>query len=176
MSVTTISAPLASPPQQFTNVNTLINGQANVIGVMLFRDGILMTEGLDYTRDGGKVTMTTPPTGNDILTARVFAIGRNLGGPGPTRYIAPWTLRLAGAFDGVSTSYQIVFGPTIAGICDGVNPTFTWQVWVQRGQVWRNGILQTQGIDIAWAPTAVKFLPNAIPQAGDIITMLAYWE
>lgn len=176
MSVITISAPLASPPQQFTNLSTLINGQADIVGVMLFRDGVLMVDGADYTRVGGQVTMTVAPTGVDILTARVFVLGKNLGGPGPTRYVAPWTLRLTGAFDGVSTAYQIVLGPTISGVCDGVNTTFTFQVAVQRGQVWRNGIIQTNGVDIAMGQTAIKFLPASIPQAGDIITMLAYWE
>lgn len=174
MSVT-ISAPLASPPQQFTNIATVIE-TSNLVGIMLFLNGLLQTETLDFTRTGAVVTMIVPPASGDVLTARVFVLGKALGGPGPTRYGAPWTLRVTGAFDGVSTIYLIAWGPTISGVCDGTNPVFTWQVAVQRGQVWKNGILQTEGADIAMGQTAVKFLTGAIPHPGDLITMLAYWE
>lgn len=173
MSVT-ISAPLASPPQQFTNVPTLVE-TSNLVGVMLFLNGLLQTETLDFTRTGGVVTMVVPPAEGDVLTARVYVLGKALGGPGPTRYGAPWTLRLTGAFDGVSTTYLIAWGPTITGVCDGTNPIFVWQCTVPRITVFKNGILQTEGVDVAVGTTAMKFLPGAIPHPGDLITFSGYW-
>lgn len=170
----TISAPLAPPPQQLTNVATLINGGYKEAGVMLFRNGILLTQGPDYSRINGIVTLVVPPGPTDVLTARVFGIGKALGGATQERYIAPWTFRLAGAFDSVSQVYHINFGPTITGICDGRNRLFQWGVQMQRVQVFRNGILQTFNQDIAAGQFAVVFLPGSIPQPNDLITILGY--
>lgn len=170
----TITAPLASPPQQLTNVATLINGGYKEAGVMLFRNGILLTQGSDYSRVSGIVTLVVPPGPGDALTARVFGIGKALGGPTQERYIAPWTFRLGGAFDGVSLVYHINFGPTITGVCDGRNRLFQWGVQMQRVQVFRNGILQTSNQDIATGQFAVVFLPGSIPQPNDLITILGY--
>lgn len=170
----TISNPLAPPPIQLTNFATLINGQYREAGVMIFRNGLLLTQGLDYTRNGGIVNLVVPPIPGDILSARVFAIGKQLGGPNPHRYIAPWTLRLTGKFDSVSLFYEIVMPPTIQGGVDGKNGLFTWSVQVARAQVFKNGILQTIGQDYCAGPNALVFLPASIPQPGDIITLLGY--
>ncbi len=64
--------------------------------------------------------------------------------------------------------------PTIFGVIDGINPVLTWAVTIQCGSVWRNGILQTLNIDVAVGQTAMVFLPGAIPQPGDIVTMLGF--
>lgn len=172
--VATISAPLAAPPQQFTNASVLINGGYKEAGVMIYRNGILLTYGLDYTRKGGIVTLIVPPGPSDIMTARVFAVGKVLGGPYPERYIAPWTFRMNGAFDNASLTYQIDFGPTITGGCDGINNLFQWGCVLERVQCWRNGILQTFNVDFAAGQTAMVFLPGAIPQPGDLLTILGY--
>jgi len=174
MSQTTISSPMAPPPQVFTNSQTLIDGQCDVAGVMVFLNGLLLTEGLDYTRAGGQVEMVIPPSPGDVLTARVFAIGRQLGGSSPSRYIAPWSLPLAGAYDGVSTAFQIVFGPTISGDCNGLNAVFGTAVSLARMQVFRNGILQTAGTDYGAFATVLVFKPGALPQPGDILALLGY--
>jgi len=168
----TISTPLAPRPQQFTNIATLLS--ANVCGVMIFRNGILMTDGLDYTRVGGAVTFVVPPIAKDVMTAQVFAVGLQLGGATPQRYISPWTLPLTGAFDGVGTFYEIVVGPTIAGVLDGTNNLFTVSLPLARIQLWRNGLLQTLNQDFVAGPTAIVFLPGSIPQPGDILTLLGY--
>lgn len=173
--VATISTPLASPPQQLTNYATLINGQYKEAGVMIYRNGLLLTEGLDYTRNSGVLTMLLIlPQPGDLMVARVFAVGGQLGGAKPERYIAPWTVAIAGKFDGVATLYEIVFGPTIMGACDGRNNLFTWGITLQRALVFRNGILQTLNVDVVNGPTAMVFLPGAIPQPGDILTILGY--
>lgn len=174
MSISTISSPPAPPPQQFTNAETLINSQSNIVSVMIFNNGVLLTEGLDYTRIGGLVAFTAPPVAGSILTARIFALGLQLGGANPRRYVCPWTFLVTGALDGVSTAYKILFGPTIAGAADGVNRTFTWQVALRYAQIWRNGILQTTNVDVGVGATAMVFLPGVELAPGDVITMLGY--
>lgn len=170
----TISTPLAPPGQQLTNASTLITGKYLEAGVLVFRNGVLMTEGFDYTRSAGSVTFVVPPQAGDVLTAQVFSIGKQLGGATPLRYVSPWALPLLGAFDGVGTLYGISFGPTIMGNCDGKNPIFVIQVMFQRLQVWRNGILQTAMQDYNAGPTVIAFLPGSIPQPGDLLTVLGY--
>ncbi len=167
----TISSPLAPPPQQYTNARTLIAGQYKEAGLLLLRNGLLLTPGADYARQGGRVILTVPPVKDDTLTARVFAIGRQLGGTSPERFTAPWSLPLTGAFDGIATDYRIEFGPTIFGICDGRNPQFVWGVQVGRARIFRNGVLQTVGVDCAVGPTKVVFFPAAVPQPGDLISV-----
>lgn len=187
-------------PQQFTNVNTLINGQVKAARIMIFlnsrplgrpalpntglpgrvlpgfarpRYGYLLNEGSDYAIKGGLLTLVVPPPQGTTLTAVVFQIGIALGGPTPTRYVAPWQLPLAisGLYDGVSTAYQIQFPPTIFGACDGINNLFTWGVSLKQARVFRNGLYQTKNVDFAAGALALVFLPGAIPQPGDIITM-----
>lgn len=207
MSGLAISTPLIAPPQQFTNVRTLINGQGNAVKVLLFlntrpidigpptipggslpgtsfpgfapifaRYGRFLTEGQDYSIDGGIVTMMTPPTAMEILTAVVFSIGVALGGRTPTRYVAPWHLpfALVGPYDGVGTTYYVVLGPTIFGTVDGANATFTFGVQLQKVSVFRNGILQTVGTDVVTGPTSIRFLPRSIPKEFDLITMTGW--
>lgn len=168
----TINAPIAPPPQVLTNVPTLL--VADVVGVLLFRNGLLQTAGVDYTRTGMLVTMVIPPGEGDILTASVYAKGLQLGGPNPRRYIAPWTLRLQGAFDGIATIYRIVVGATIAGVTDGVNNLFTWAVSFRRVIMYRNGLLMTTLLDYSAGSVAAVFMPGAIPQAGDILTIFGW--
>lgn len=60
---------------------------------------------------------------------------------------------------------------TIQGNIDGVNPLFQWQIYFPLIQVWRNGVRQTQGVDYGAGTTALTFLPGAVPQPGDIITL-----
>ena len=104
--VATISTPLAPPGQQLTNFATLINGQVDLVGVMLFirfpnpgaaalpgqgalpgqllpgftplitqPKAVLLVENVDYTRNGGIITMTQPPPVGSAITAQVFAKG-----------------------------------------------------------------------------------------------------
>lgn len=168
----TINTPIAPPPQVLTNVHSLL--ETDLVGVLIFRNGLLQTAGTDYTRSGFVLTMVVPPVSTDILSAAVFALGLQLGGPNAQRYLAPWTLRLSGPFDGVGISYRIVVPPTIFGVLDGVNNLFTWQVSMRQVQMFRNGVLMTHGLDYGSGNTAAVFMPGAIPQAGDILTLFGW--
>lgn len=63
---------------------------------------------------------------------------------------------------------------TIQGNIDGVNSVFQWQIYFPLIQLYRNGVRQTQGVDYGAGPTCVAFLPGALPQVGDIITLIGY--
>lgn len=70
---------------------------------------------------------------------------------------------------------------TIQGAMDGINNLFTIGVMVQRARVWRNGILQTQSIDVNIGVNSFQFLDTqpgtsqvphpSYPQAGDILRL-----
>lgn len=175
MAISTITSPPGPPPQQYTNAETLINSQPNIVTVMLFLNGLLLTEGYDYTRSGGLVTMlATVPGPVAVFTARLFILGKQLGGATPLRYVAPWSFPVTGAFDDVSTDYRILFGPTIFGAADGVNRTFTWGVVLSKVSIWRNGLLQTNNVDVGVGATAMVFMPGVELAPGDLITMQGY--
>ncbi len=90
--------------------------------------------------------MTVPLFPGDIAGGLRFTLGLNWVEIISEVVRAPWSLQVAGPYDGVSrTGYSIVFGPTIMGGADGVNNLFTLGVCNQRYQVWRNGLLQTLG-------------------------------
>ena len=168
----TIANPLAPIPQQWTNVPTLL--QANLAGVWLFKGGLLLTKGADYTINGAQITFTVAPVLGDVITASVFQIGLQLGGATPQRYVAPVSFPVFGAFDGAGLVYSISTGPTIFGLLDGINNLFLVGAAMPRWQIWRNGILQTFNVDVVAGQTAFVFLPGAIPQPGDILTALGY--
>ncbi len=63
---------------------------------------------------------------------------------------------------------------TIQGNIDGVNSVFQWQIAFPLIQLYRNGVRQTQGFDYGAGPTAVAFMPGAIPVPGDILTLEGY--
>lgn len=63
---------------------------------------------------------------------------------------------------------------TIHGNIDGVNSVYTWQVYFPLVQMYRNGVRLTQGVDYGAGPTCAAFLPGAIPQPGDVLTLEGY--
>ncbi len=188
ISTPTISQPIVPPPQMFSNVATLITSTVpQVVGISLFRNGILQTAGFDYTRSNATITFVTAPVDGDVLTARLYSVQRTVdgatpgAGPSPlgVRYAAPVTFTTAdgtitGAMDGANLVFNLVFGPTLFGTLDGVNDTFYTQVNFRRAQVWRNGQAMTQNFDCAVGVNAVKFFGAQVPQPGDFL-LLAAW-
>lgn len=116
----------------------------------LFRNGILLRQGVGYTISGQTITMAggSIPTSGDILQA--------------------W-YRLAPT--GTPT---VLFtdGETPAGVVDAANATFTLQntpLPASSLQVFRNGILQKIGVDYSLSAKTLTFLPASIPYPGDIL-------
>ncbi len=91
----TIANPLAPPGLQLTNVASLL--QTNMVGTWVFKNGLLLTKGPDYTQNGAQITFTVAPISSDILVASVFQLGLQLGGATPQRYVAPVSFLMTGA-------------------------------------------------------------------------------
>ncbi len=71
----------------------------------------------------------------------------------------------------LTTAYP---NPTIFGGIDGTNATFYWQIFFQTVRVFRNGLLQTNGLDYGGGNLAVTFFSDSVPVPGDIITIEGY--
>lgn len=118
------------------------------------------------------------------MRAPVVSIGSlNLGVNGPTYFfIEPGPSVQPPYIPPITISNPIVPPPvqlstvdgTLIGNVNGVNNTFIFQVYCHRARVFRNGVLQTQNVDVGVGPTAIKFSPGSIPQLGDIVTILGY--
>ncbi len=129
------------------NTNFTLSAAPNPTqSLKLFRNGVLLSAA-DYTLTG---------------TSVVFANGRI---PGPGDILQAW-YRTSGA------SPSIVEGEIPAGTMDGLNLTFTLQnapVPAASLQVFRNGLLQKQGIDYYVATKTITFLPTSVPGPGDLV-------
>lgn len=69
-------------------------------------------------------------------------------------------------------SVAFVDGETPVGIANGSNATFTLSQTpspVTSLQLYRNGLLQTSGVDFTLSGSTITFLPIAIPLTGDIL-------
>lgn len=60
---------------------------------------------------------------------------------------------------------------TIQGTIDGTNPTFTVGAYCRRVKVYKNGIIMSLNVDVAFGGTGLVFLNNQQPQPGDVVTM-----
>lgn len=116
---------------------------------LLFRNGLLQTQGLDYTITAlFYITVAVPLSDGDLLTA-VTCIG------------------------GQACS---IFDSSITGTVDGSNQYFTMPVAAfSEILLFRNGALQTEGFDYSRAgDNEIFFAATAIPQSGDVITAQVY--
>lgn len=129
---------------------TLSTAPSPVASLNLFRNGILMRQGIGYTVSGNTITVAAgsiPGTG-DILQAW---------------YRLPST--------GAST-LQFNENETPAGVVDGSNATFTLAaapVPASSLQIFRNGVLQKSGVDFLLSTNVVTFVTAAVPNPGDIL-------
>jgi len=116
----------------------------------LFRNGQLLTRGLDYTLAVDTVTLlgTAIPSGDDVLTAK---------------------------YTSATFSAQIsTFDNSITGTINGVNDTFTVPdgsagIWISR-----NGQFLTELVDYIRAGAVIIMSPWQIPIVGDVLTGQAY--
>ena len=120
----------------------------------LFRNGVLMDTGLDFSLSANTVTFSAiaTPQSNDVLLAYY---------------------RIAGS----GSSVTFVDGENPSGTMDGINTAFTLANSPVSGsalRLYKNGILLTASSDYTLAGAAVTFINSAQPNPGDIL--LAYYR
>ena len=127
---------------------TLANAPNPSSSVALFRNGLLMKPGMDYTVSGSSVLFQTgvaPQPGDTLLAS----------------------YRLSVSLPGVG----FVDGETPAGTSNGVNTTFTLAQTPNPSAslaLYRNGIRLKSGLDFSMTGNTVTFLAG-IPQTGDVL-------
>jgi hypothetical protein len=130
----------------------LANAPSPQTSLELYRNGLLMKQGVDYSLNGATVTFVTgsiPQTG-DILTASYRYGGAAL----------------------VNTS-AFADGETPSGAVNGSNTTFTLAHTPAPAAslaLYRNGLFMTQGVDYSLNGATVTFVASAAPQTGDVLT------
>lgn len=129
---------------------TLANVPALPSDVYLYRNGLLLANGVDYTMNGKAITFANgavPQPADELLAYY------RISGTGP--------------------SATFVDGETPGGALDGKNPTFTLVNTPNPAaslKLSRNGILLEQNIDYTLANQIVTFTSNAVlPGPGDVL-------
>ena len=122
--------------------------------LMIFKNGLLLRAGVEFTIIGSTVT---------IDPASTLAAGDQLQ-----------------AFFRVSSilNYNFADGEILAGTIDGTNDSFTIQhtpAPASSLQVYRNGLLQKAGIDYDMSADTIIFRAGAIPQPSDILQAHYRW-
>lgn len=130
---------------------TLAGTPAPPASLLLYRNGVLQKQGVDYTLVGNAidfVAAATPQPG-DLLLA---------------------SYRVDGA---LAIALGIVDAETPSGVIDGVNRVFTLAGTPNPAKsllVYRNGLLQKEGVDYTLSANAITFQPGSIPLPGDLLT------
>ena len=128
---------------------TLANAPAPPASLEMFRNGMLLKQGNDYTLSGNALTFLAGAVPN----------------PGDTLMA---TYRLAVAITGVG----FVDLETPAGSVDGNNTAFTLsEVPNPAGslEVFRNGLRLTSGLDYTASNNTLTFAAGYVPQIGDVV-------
>lgn len=117
--------------------------------LLLYRNGLLLHQGPDYTLAGASITFQSGavPRPGDILVAS-YRLGVTLTGVG------------------------FVDGETPAGTVNGANTAFTLaQPPVPAGSlaVYRNGLRLRANVDYTASGSSLTFLAGQVPQSGDIL-------
>jgi hypothetical protein len=118
--------------------------------LLLFRNGMLQKQGVDYTLTGNIIdfaSSTTPQSG-DAITAFYRTIAE------------------------LTSAYGFADATTPSGLINGVNATFTLAATPNPAsslRLYRNGLLQSEGVDYSLSGAIVTFVSGAIPSEGDIL-------
>ncbi|HTB18998.1 MAG TPA: hypothetical protein VK708_12835 [Bryobacteraceae bacterium] len=134
-----------------TNVGFILANVPNPsTSLALYRNGLLLTQGRDYTLLANAITFVTGaiPQPNDVLAAYY---------------------RLAVSIPGVGFVDQ----QTPAGTVNGVNGVFTLaQTPAPTASlaVYRNGLLMTAGVDYTLGGAVITFMTGLVPQTGDTLS------
>jgi hypothetical protein len=131
-----------------------------VVEATVYRNGVMQTSGLDYLRI------------NNQFTFQPGSI------PQPSDVITVWAYVLSGMAQpavGVDTPIQYsTNNGSVLGTLNGVNTLFYFDGSVVEATVYRNGVMQTSGLDYVRANNQIVFLSGSIPQASDVITIWVY--
>jgi hypothetical protein len=120
--------------------------------LLLWRNGVLQKQGVDYDLQASVVTFLNglAPQSGDILQASYRTSGD--GAVGATTVFVDGETP-SGATDGFNTSFLLSQTP---------NPPSSLFLY-------RNGLLQRNGLDYDLSGSQITFAPNAVPQSGDIL-------
>jgi hypothetical protein len=127
----------------------LANVPSPASSLALFRNGLLLRQGGDYTLSANSIAFQTgavPQAGDSLIASYRLSVG----------------------IPGVSFVDQ----ETPTGAVDGVNATFSLSQTPSPTTslaVYRNGVRETVGIDYTASGAAITFLPTLVPQAGDVL-------
>ncbi|HET8548800.1 MAG TPA: hypothetical protein VFL57_12375 [Bryobacteraceae bacterium] len=129
---------------------TLASVPAPASSLLLFRNGLLLRPGLDYSLSAQTITLNTAsaPAPADTLIANY-------------RF-----------FDPAAAGTNFIDGETPGGSVNGVNKVFTLAnapAPTTSLQVFRNGLRMKSGLDYTAAGTTLSFVDAAVPQSGDVL-------
>jgi hypothetical protein len=130
---------------------TLANAPSPQSSLLLYRNGLFMTAGIDYSISAATITFVPgaiPQTG-DLLTASYRYGGESAPAVSFVDSETP-----AGAIDGANQTFTAAFAPA---------PTTSLALY-------RNGLLMKQGIDYNLQNATITFINGVTPQPGDILT------
>lgn len=115
----------------------------------LFRNGLLQSQGVDYTLSANSITFLSAsiPQTSDILLAS-YRLSVSIPGVGFVDQQTP-----SGTVNGVNTTFTLSQTPS---------PTASLYVY-------RNGVLQTPGVDYTLSGDVITFMSGFIPQTNDVL-------
>jgi len=148
VSTTFIDGEVPAGTMNGTNATfTLANIPNPSTSLALFRNGLLLTQGGDYTLASNAITFQTGaiPQSNDVLAAS-YRLSVSIPGVGFIDQVVP-----TGAINGSNTVFTL-----------GLTPSPTASL-----QVYRNGLLMSVGVDYSLSGTTITFLAGSVPQAND---------
>ena len=128
---------------------TLSNVPVPAGSVELFRNGLLLQQGNDYTISGNTITFlstTLPQSGDNVLAS--YRVSVAISGVGFVDMETP-----AGALNGSNASFTLSQAP----------------IPVSSVAVFRNGMRLTSGLDYTMSSNSLRFVAAQIPQSGDVI-------
>ena len=155
ISVAFVDAEVPSGTVNGTNLTfNLAQTPSPATSLELFRNGVLMDAGLDYSLSANTVTFSSisKPQANDVLLAYYRVTGSSAGvtfvdGETPT-----------GTIDGTNTAFTLANTPAAAAAL----------------RLYKNGVLMELFLDYTLTGKAIAFINGALPNPGD--TLLAYYR
>jgi hypothetical protein len=128
---------------------TLANAPAPPASLQMFRNGLLLKQGNDYTLSGSALTFlaaSVPQAGDSLLAS--YRVSVAIAGVGFVDSEAP-----GGTIDGVNTSFTLSQAPS---------PSSSLEVF-------RNGLRLTSGLDYTASNNTLTFGGGYVPQSGDVL-------